>query len=49
MSGCFGLDPIDRWMEKQLDEYLDSENVLEDEEIDEAIEIIEGEQENDIL
>lgn len=24
MAGCFGNHPVDRWMEQQLNEYLDS-------------------------
>jgi hypothetical protein len=24
MAGCFGNHPVDRWMERQLDDYLNS-------------------------
>lgn len=29
MAGCFGSHPIDRWMERKIDRYLDSQELPE--------------------
>ncbi len=36
MAGCFGDNPIDRYLERQLDEWLEEEEMLDEAEEDES-------------
>ena len=33
MGGCFGNDPIDKWLERQVDEYNDTDDHDDDDDI----------------
>ena len=37
MGGCFGNDPIDKWLERQVDEYNDTEDDDSDDDSDDDI------------